>query len=59
MVVAHETGFARDVVDRVIFIDGGVVVEQGAPAEVLGNTQHERTRGLPSKILQNRWHFQV
>ena len=43
-VVTHEMGFAREVADRVVFMDGGVVVEQGTPAEVLEHPQHERTR---------------
>ncbi|MFZ3453603.1 amino acid ABC transporter ATP-binding protein [Arthrobacter sp. 7Tela_A1] len=51
MVVTHEMGFAREVGDRVVFMDGGVVVEQGAPAAVLGNPQHERTRSFLSKVL--------
>jgi polar amino acid transport system permease protein len=44
MVVTHEIAFARDVADRVVFMDGGEVVEQGTPAEVIGNPRHERTR---------------
>ena len=51
MVVTHEMGFAREVGDRVVFMDGGVVVEQGAPETVLGNPQHERTRSFLSKVL--------
>lgn len=51
MVVTHEMGFAREVGDRVVFMDGGVVVEQGDPREVLGNPQHERTRSFLSKVL--------
>ena len=51
MVVTHEMGFAREVGDRVVFMDGGVVAEQGAPAAVLGNPQHERTRSFLSKVL--------
>ena len=51
MVVTHEMGFAREVGDRVVFMDGGVVVEQGKPDDVLGNPQHERTRGFLSKVL--------
>jgi len=46
IVVTHEIGFARDVADTVVFMDGGVVVEAGAPEEVLDNPQHERTRGF-------------
>ncbi len=51
MVVTHEMGFAREVGDRVVFMDGGVVVEQGKPEDVLGNPQHERTRSFLSKVL--------
>ncbi len=51
VVVTHEIGFAREVGDTVVFMDGGVVVEQGAPADVLGRPQHERTRSFLSKVL--------
>jgi polar amino acid transport system ATP-binding protein len=51
LVVTHEMSFARDVADRVVFMDGGVVVEQGPPAEVLGNPQHQRTRTFLSRVL--------
>jgi polar amino acid transport system ATP-binding protein len=51
VVVTHEMGFAREVGDRVVFMDDGVVVEQGAPAEVFGNPRHERTKAFLSKIL--------
>ena len=51
MVVTHEMGFAREVGDRVVFMDGGVVVEQGKPDDVLGNPQHERTQSFLSKVL--------
>jgi polar amino acid transport system ATP-binding protein len=44
MVVTHEMGFAREVADRVVFMDGGVVVEEGPPAQVLVEPRHERTR---------------
>ncbi|MCU0270401.1 MAG: amino acid ABC transporter ATP-binding protein [Acidimicrobiales bacterium] len=44
MVVTHEMGFARKVADRVVFMDGGVVVEEGAPAALLDEPTHERTR---------------
>jgi polar amino acid transport system ATP-binding protein len=44
VVVTHEMGFAREVADRVVFMDGGVVVEQGSPAEVLDEPREERTR---------------
>ncbi|HWF31948.1 MAG TPA: amino acid ABC transporter ATP-binding protein [Solirubrobacteraceae bacterium] len=51
VVVTHEMGFAREVADTVVFMDGGVVVESGAPSEVLGNPRHERTRAFLSKVL--------
>ncbi len=51
VIVTHEMGFARDVCDRVIFMDGGNIIEQGAPQEVFTNPKHERTRGFLSKIL--------
>lgn len=46
IIVTHEMGFARDVADRVVFMDGGAIVEQGAPETVLGNPAHERTRAF-------------
>jgi polar amino acid transport system ATP-binding protein len=51
VVVTHEIGFAREVCDRVVFMDGGVIVEQGAPAEVLSNPEHARTQAFLSKVL--------
>ena len=51
VVVTHEMGFAREVADTVVFMDDGVVVESGPPAEVLGNPRHERTRAFLSKVL--------
>ncbi|WP_324291237.1 amino acid ABC transporter ATP-binding protein [Paractinoplanes pyxinae] len=51
IVVTHEIGFAREVGDNLIFMDGGVVVEQGPPRDVIGNPQHERTRAFLSKVL--------
>ena len=51
MVVTHEMGFAREVGDRLVFMDGGVVVEQGDPREVLANPQESRTRDFLSKVL--------
>jgi glutamine transport system ATP-binding protein len=49
--VTHEMGFAHDVADRVIFVDGGVICEQGKPTEVLDNPQNERTQSFLSKVL--------
>ena len=51
MVVTHEMAFAREVADRVIFMDGGVIVEEGPPSEVIGNPQHERTRTFLRRVL--------
>ncbi len=51
MVVTHEMAFARDVADRVIFMDGGVIVEEGHPDQVIGNPQHERTRSFLDRVL--------
>jgi polar amino acid transport system ATP-binding protein len=51
IVVTHEMGFAREVADTVVFMDDGVVVESGPPAEVLGNPREERTRAFLSKVL--------
>ena len=51
MVVTHEMGFAREVGDKLVFMDGGVIVEEGDPAEVLADPQHERTRSFLSKVL--------
>jgi len=51
MIVTHEMGFAREVADRVIFMDGGYVIEEGTPEEVFGNPQHERTISFLEKVL--------
>jgi ABC-type polar amino acid transport system ATPase subunit len=51
IVVTHEMGFAREVADTLVFIDGGVVVESGNPHDVLGNPQHQRTKAFLSKVL--------
>jgi ABC-type polar amino acid transport system ATPase subunit len=52
MVVTHEMGFARQVGDRVVFMDEGVVVEDGPPDDVLLNPQHERTKKFLEAVLQ-------
>ncbi|MGN6253231.1 MAG: amino acid ABC transporter ATP-binding protein [Marmoricola sp.] len=52
IVVTHEIGFAREVADRVVFMDAGVVVEQGAPRQVINDPQHERTRSFLSRIRE-------
>jgi polar amino acid transport system ATP-binding protein len=51
IVVTHEMGFAREVGDALVFMDGGVVVESGHPKDVLTNPQHERTKAFLSKVL--------
>jgi polar amino acid transport system ATP-binding protein len=51
VVVTHEMGFAREVANQLVFMDGGVVVESGKPREVLANPKHERTKAFLSKVL--------
>jgi polar amino acid transport system ATP-binding protein len=51
VVVTHEMGFAREVANELVFMDGGVVVEHGPPREVLSKPQHERTKAFLSKVL--------
>lgn len=51
VVVTHEMGFAREVGDRVVFMDGGYIVEQGRPKDVITNPQHQRTKDFLSKML--------
>ena len=51
IVVTHEMGFAREVADRVVFMDEGAVVEEGAPDDVLGAPQHKRTQTFLAKVL--------
>jgi polar amino acid transport system ATP-binding protein len=53
IVVTHEMGFARDVGSRVVFMDQGMVVEEGPPAEVLGNPQQERTKRFLGLVLEH------
>jgi polar amino acid transport system ATP-binding protein len=50
IIVTHEMGFARDVASRVVFMDGGVVVEEGTPEEVFDNPQHQRTKNFLGDI---------
>ena len=54
IVVTHEMGFARDVADRVVFMDKGVVLEDAAPAELFGNPKHQRTREFLSRYLEDK-----
>ncbi len=51
LVVTHEMGFAREISDRVIFLDGGVIAEQGTPEDIFGNPQNPRLKDFLSKIL--------
>ncbi|MCR8855224.1 amino acid ABC transporter ATP-binding protein [Lysinibacillus fusiformis] len=51
IVVTHEMGFAREVGDRVVFMDGGYIVEEGLPEELFGNPQNERTKAFLGKVL--------
>ena len=51
VVVTHEMGFAKEVGDRILFMDGGYIVEQGTPEQVFGNPQNERTKDFLSKVL--------
>ena len=54
LVVTHEMAFARDVADRVIFMDGGVIVEQGPAHDVIENPQAERTRQFLARYRENQ-----
>lgn len=51
IIVTHEMGFAREVSDRVLFMDGGIIAEEGTPEEIFGNPQNPRTRDFLSKVL--------
>lgn len=51
LVVTHEMSFAREVADRVVFMDGGAIVEEGDPAQVIGDPRHERTRAFLRRVL--------
>lgn len=51
VVVTHEMGFAREVSDRVVFMDGGSIVEEGTPDQIFNHPAHERTRSFLSKVL--------
>ena len=51
VVVTHEMGFAYEVADRVIFMDGGVIGEEGTPQEIFDNTKEDRTKDFLSKVL--------
>ena len=49
--VTHEMGFAREVADRVLFMDGGKIVEEGTPQQIFGNPQEQRTKDFLNKVL--------
>ena len=51
LVVSHEMGFAREVADRIVFMDEGLIIEEGEPSEFFSNPKHERTKAFMSKIL--------
>jgi polar amino acid transport system ATP-binding protein len=51
VVVTHEMGFAREVADTLVFMDGGVIVESGDPLEVMNNPKHERTKAFLSSVM--------
>ena len=51
VIVTHEMGFAREVSDRVLFMDEGLIAEEGSPAQIFGNPQNERTKEFLSKVL--------
>jgi len=51
IVVTHEVGFAKAAADRVVFMDGGVVIEEGMPEAVLSHPQHPRTRAFLSRFI--------
>ena len=52
LVVTHEMAFARDVADRVVFMDQGIIVEEGDPREIFTNPKHERTRAFLKRTLE-------
>ena len=51
VVVTHEMGFAREVADRVLFMDEGIIMEEGSPDEIFGNPKNERTKSFLAKVL--------
>ncbi len=51
VIVTHEMGFAREIADRILFIDGGIIIEEGTPEQVFDHPQNERTREFLSKVL--------
>jgi ABC-type polar amino acid transport system ATPase subunit len=53
IVVTHEMGFARDVAERIVFMDDGLIVEQGDPAQILDGAREERTRRFLGLVLEH------
>jgi polar amino acid transport system ATP-binding protein len=51
IVVTHEMGFAREVADTLVFMDDGIIVEEGEPREMIAHPKHERTQAFLSKVL--------
>jgi ABC-type polar amino acid transport system ATPase subunit len=51
IVVTHEMGFVREVADRLMMFDEGLIVEEGTPEEIFDNTQHDRTKDFLSRVL--------
>ena len=51
IIVTHEMGFAREVSDRIFFMDGGIIAEEGPPSQIFGNPQNQRTKDFLSKVL--------
>jgi polar amino acid transport system ATP-binding protein len=52
VIVTHEMGFAKEVADRVVFFDGGQILEQGTPTEIFDHPKEERTQSFLNKVLQ-------
>ena len=52
VIVTHEMSFARDISDHIIFMDGGVIVEEGTPEEVINNPQQQRTKAFLGRFQQ-------
>jgi len=52
LVVTHEMGFARDISDRIVFMDGGIILEDGTPDEIFNHPKHERTRAFLNRAMQ-------
>lgn len=57
IIVTHEMGFARDVADRVVFMDAGEIVEQGTPTQIFGDPQVQRTKDFLSKVIEPAFHL--